>query len=1572
MPEQTISPGVFTEERDQTFLQQGVQEIGGAFVGPTQKGPAFTPVEVDSPQEYEEQFGNQGLYMDYSTRNYLRDASTGTVVRLLGEDGYDSEAVEIQLPSGELSKRPFQVSKAEFSFDTYIDPDETIETKVCVRGRQRRSSETGVLTYDLAINEYVDGEFNGTVIEETGLDLDCFTGSFVPNTNEYTPVHYEVEVERAGGQTDTAESPTAQLEGFFLDTVDYNWTAGKEKGEDEIVSLTGAVDNINGSNYDVEVYEVVNGSLQDTAVASDSFSDNVFRLAWVHNGRASDRLTYAVKATNTAPDGEDVESVPKDLSPPIDIISRPEVNGFQILDVNWNFVEGEKVDYGEKLQVDAEASAPVNSNELYTDDGSSETQISNIQDVSGDPDDSSVYIEYDVGDSGIDISKGNIISYILKLSEVDNPTSSEQRTRESPEVEVDGGVFQIDKLETDFAEGDNVGPSELSGVSFTVVNENGSATPYDYEIYEIIDGSKQNTPTETGSDVSNETVTLGLEHGASTFQTIAYSVDVNQTQSQSGAIASSDSQTTPQQDVRSLDPLPSLGIQNADFSFEEGEVVGLDEEVFGTFQVDPAATTAYSYEIEPFLNGSATGDNVIADSSSSTPGDGYFVNWNVDSANYYNGDEIYYELRVIDDNTGDTADSVQTPTILFEGRERTDFGVYDFTFSFGNGDDLDSNERLSVYFDTRRPSWGGGSQYGLRFRVEEYVNGASSGTVVADTLSEKDVETILQGDGTVSDPETSFEATWYLGSGDSTASIGDDVEYDLVVEQYDDSGTGSVVTSEIVSSDSANVVEQTPDEDISLAVLAPTKRLRRDADAVVDAQINPNDADITGFELILGLESNSPTASTSSTGGSGGSDSDPVQSLLNSTDSDNLVQSQDLTIDGKSYQVSLQEGDSNFLLDFFGSTPDSPLEVFAKSSFPEVWEELIQDHYGENGIDLEVNFDPLQLDFDGQRYDSAETPWIVSQDQQPDQPEAQRQELFKFETIGDGNYANTDVKVSVRNVRYPSEVPGSEYGEFDLVVRDFGDEDRNATILESFSGVNLNPDSQNYIGKVVGNRKTVLTETGKLKEEGGEAGVFENRSNYVRVRVHEQVVRANANDRDGLASLVPWGYHPYRVPLDFNGQIPHGVKPRLTQAVDDMGRDILPENGLNPDVSSATSPFDNRIHFGFDFNFEGNMSFLQPIAENADSAFEQQEFDQNFGFVLSDGYVEDPNDDGVRQIQYGDAAEEGFSPSRRKFNVAFQGGFDGQSPAKPEALEDNITATNAQGLDLSTDTSPGTLAYKRAIGILGNEDQFDINLLATPGVINDLHSPVVQAGIDMVESRTDCFYVFDAAGVDASVEDAIASIESVDTSYAATYYPWIRIRDQNRNKQVRVPPSVLIPRVYAFNDQTSAEWYAPAGFERGGVPEAISAVVRLRREDRDELYRNRVNPIAQFPGQGVSVWGQKTLQTRASALDRVNVRRLLIRVKKFIASTSRFLVFEQNVPQTRNRFLNIVNPFLDQVQQQNGLYAFRVKMNADNNPPEVVDRNKLVGEIFLQPTRTAEFIELTFNVLPTGAEFEDL
>ena len=177
--------------------------------------------------------------------------------------------------------------------------------------------------------------------------------------------------------------------------------------------------------------------------------------------------------------------------------------------------------------------------------------------------------------------------------------------------------------------------------------------------------------------------------------------------------------------------------------------------------------------------------------------------------------------------------------------------------------------------------------------------------------------------------------------------------------------------------------------------------------------------------------------------------------------------------------------------------------------------------------------------------------------------------------------------------------------------------------------------------------------------------------------------------------------------------------------------------------------------------------------------------------------------------------------------------------------------------------------------------------------------------------------------------------------------------------------------IYAFNDKVAHPWFAPAGLNRGGIDVATQVERKLSQSERDTLYDSHINPIATFPGQGICVWGQKTLQKKNSALDRINVRRLLIKVKKFIASSSRFLVFEQNTAATRRRFLGIVNPYLENVQSQSGLNAFRVVMNETNNTPDTIDRNQLVGQLFLQPTRTAEFIVLDFTIQRSGATFPE-
>jgi hypothetical protein len=300
------------------------------------------------------------------------------------------------------------------------------------------------------------------------------------------------------------------------------------------------------------------------------------------------------------------------------------------------------------------------------------------------------------------------------------------------------------------------------------------------------------------------------------------------------------------------------------------------------------------------------------------------------------------------------------------------------------------------------------------------------------------------------------------------------------------------------------------------------------------------------------------------------------------------------------------------------------------------------------------------------------------------------------------------------------------------------------------------------------------------------------------------------------------------------------------------------------------------------------------------------------------------------------------------------------------AYYENISNTNIQGLNPST--------YTQSIALLANQDAYSYNLLTAPGLIADptnypAHISVVTSLINTVQGRGDSMTVLDLVGYGSNIVPVTTNALTYDTSYAAAYWPWLQTIDPNSGQQVWVPASTMIPSVYAFNDRVAEPWFAPAGINRGVLSNVIRAERNLTQGNRDLLYENNVNSIATFPNTGVVVFGQKTLQKKASALDRVNVRRLLIELKSFISQVADTLVFEQNNIITRNNFLSQVNPYLASVQQRQGLTAFRVVMDESNNTPNVIDNNQLVGQIYLQPTRTAEFIILDFNVLPTGATF---
>jgi hypothetical protein len=550
-----------------------------------------------------------------------------------------------------------------------------------------------------------------------------------------------------------------------------------------------------------------------------------------------------------------------------------------------------------------------------------------------------------------------------------------------------------------------------------------------------------------------------------------------------------------------------------------------------------------------------------------------------------------------------------------------------------------------------------------------------------------------------------------------------------------------------------------------------------------------------------------------------------------------------------------------------------------------------------------VILDEQDFTFDAQE---ALTPMIKSQ-----QISGERYDLFKFETLGVGNSANTKVKIGISNIKAAGSINGTDYGTFTIVVRDFNDTEKKKVVLETYSNVNLDPNSPNFISRVIGDRKIEFHPDGSGKII--ESGDWVNNSKYVRV--------ANLNPNSPVQA-VPFGHAAYKLPVVAGAN-----------------------NSLIPVVTFVTASATQNGGIDLDLNND-NKVYLKPIPVSATVGSNSV-----FGLDVANG----------GSLSVGSTSAQ--------FVVAFQEGFDGIAPTTPIKLGADILPGNTQGLDCTNATSSGSVAYGKAISALSNSDEFDINMVVAPGINKADHSSVWTSILDMVEQRADAFFIADAGNANTSLSATITKAGEVDSNYAAVYYPWVKTIDINTNKLITVPPSVLLPGVFAANDRVAAEWFAPAGLNRGGLVGAVSVLNRLTQSEKDELYEGKVNPIVQFPGQGIVVFGQKTLQDRPSALDRINVRRLLLTVRKYIASTSRFLVFEQNTSTTRNTFLNIVNPYLESIQQRQGLYAFRVVMDETNNTPDVIDRNILTGAIFLQPTKTAEFIQIDFNILPTGASF---
>jgi len=653
-------------------------------------------------------------------------------------------------------------------------------------------------------------------------------------------------------------------------------------------------------------------------------------------------------------------------------------------------------------------------------------------------------------------------------------------------------------------------------------------------------------------------------------------------------------------------------------------------------------------------------------------------------------------------------------------------------------------------------------------------------------------------------------------------------------------------------------------------------------------------------------------------------------------------------------------------------------------------------------------------------FQAAQTPWIISQDLQSSfsgfNPESMTK-LFKFHTLDAGEDEQKKVKVSIVDVK-ASTTDADPYGSFSVEVRDARDSDNAPVVIERYSSVTLNPNSSQYIARVIGDQFIEWDDTERRYRVYGN---YTNASSLIRVEVNEDV-DAGATD----ARLLPFGsFGPVRYkawsflsggaePSDrwVNGAagIPNAHDAGVAfMDVDNAtgqaftGSLVYPSIPLRVSASDGDIPDPLDAYFGIDTTQANNNRFedsyidlVRVLPAELDSFTTTTSTEFSYVFTLDDlssssggaagqvaVYVSGSRAAGNSFTAVSGTYEQVLDLGYNRFTVPMNGGFDGLDITE----KDPFNNTRMGSSDAASSTY---YSARRAIDTVGNPEEVEFNLMAMPGIYKE---SLTDHMIEVCENRGDALAVIDLdTGYRSSAENtqsvqnnlgsvstAISNLQNrrINSSYGCAYYPWVQIRDTISDSLLFVPPSIVALGTFSSAQKTSELWFAPAGFTRGGLTEGSAGVPviqtreRLTSKNRDDLYEANINPIATFPSEGIVIFGQKTLQVTPSALDRINVRRLMIFLKKEISRISATILFDQNVPATWNRFLSQVDPFLRSVQSRLGLTDYRVVLDETTTTPELIDRNIMYAKIFLKPARSIEFIALDFVITNTGAGFED-
>jgi hypothetical protein len=713
------------------------------------------------------------------------------------------------------------------------------------------------------------------------------------------------------------------------------------------------------------------------------------------------------------------------------------------------------------------------------------------------------------------------------------------------------------------------------------------------------------------------------------------------------------------------------------------------------------------------------------------------------------------------------------------------------------------------------------------------------------------------------------------------------------------------------------------------------------------------------------------------------------------------------TVDGDTFvfDASLISSDTNYISKVFGKSnfakSRAEVPLFVQETFPNslsyaynkgyirgINTSLVTTSKLESSVGVLTN----QISNYLNQYQTPSSPWLVSELRG-----SVVYRLFKFITISDGDVANTEVKVSIQNISFTN-------GTFDVTIRDYFDTDTNPVYVEKYTNCSMDPTQNNYVGKKIGTSD----------------GEFALTSKYVMLEINEEAP----------VDALPCGFEGY-VQKTYSTSTNTPSQPVYKTKYDFPGEIIF-----NPPFGTATGDNTVRssgdklrtTFLGFSTQLGYDSDFLQYQGYNTPTNICTP--DAIAWDYVTKGFHMDSGATSVRignsYLSSGQTAfEVGAASFRaeptnsddpyyriqsRKFTLLVAGGFDGwdiyresrtnsdtfalgqtgyRNGVNPDC-DSRYPSATGWGMFRPITVGDGDIdyantdyyAYLLGIRTFSNPEAVNINVFVTPGIDYVNNSNLVEDAIFMIEeeradsiyitttpdynmflpSSTGGDYIYPTNAVDNLTET------NIDSNYTATYYPWILVRDTVNNTQLYIPPTGEVCKNLALTDNIALPWFASAGYTRGLV-NSVKARLKLTQADRDTLYQGRINPIATFSDVGTVVWGNKTLQIRESALDRINVRRLLLQARKLISAVAVRLLFEQNDEKVRQDFLDAVNPILDAIRRDRGLYDFRVTVSSS---PEDLDRNQLVGKVYIKPTKALEFIDIEFLITPTGASFENI